>query len=413
MFRYPMSLRSALFGVGCWILPLTGGVLAGNGAPDPLRPFPQAGACHGHSLRPGGWTQQQLNDAVKDYYFYWKKTYLKPSVKVPGDWKVDFDGSGRTVSEAIGYGMLITVMMAGADADAKGCFDGLDRFRKRYPSCIDHALMCWQIPPDEKKTKDDCATDGDLDMALALLMAGEQWGDSSYLKEAKVLLDAISSSLVRPDASLRLGDWDTEDTEQKKTRPSDFMPTHFRVFRSATGNPLWERVEERCYQILDQLQCHASVKTGLVPDFAVEKEGAWVPVKGRVLEGKHDGDFSYNACRVPWRIGWAAENLGDERAIGFLDRMMDWVTTHEKEPKDFKPGYSLEGGAIGGKKYESACFISPTGVAAMTTGRQLWLDQTFSFAIKSRDGYFEDTVNLLCLLVMTGNAWLPMAKAPF
>jgi hypothetical protein len=89
------------------------------------------------------------------------------------------------------------------------------------------------------------------------------------------------------------------------------------------------------------------------------------------------------------------------------------VTTHEKEPKDFKPGYSLEGGAIGGKKYESACFISPTGVAAMTTGRQLWLDQTFSFAIKSRDGYFEDTVNLLCLLVMTGNAWLPMAKAPF
>jgi hypothetical protein len=49
----------------------------------------------------------------------------------------------------------------------------------------------------------------------------------------------------------------------------------------------------------------------------------------------------------------------------------------------------------------------------MTTGRQQWLDQTFSFAIKSRDGYFEDTVNLLCLLVMTGNAWLPMAKAPF
>ena len=143
-----------------------------------------------------------------------------------------------------------------------------------------------------------------------------------------------------------------------------------------------------------------------MPDFAVLREGRWIPPKTKVLENQHDGGYSYNSCRVPWRMGWAASVLDDARARRSLDRLMAWATNHVKQPKDFKPGYQLDGTRLAGD-YDSACFISPTGVAAMATGHQRWLDQTFAYASKRQDGYYEDSVNLLCLLAMSGNAWLP------
>ena len=172
----------------------------------------------------GNLTQDQINAGVSNYYFYWKARYLTPSKKVASDYKVDFDGTGVTVSEAMGYGMLLTAYMADADKNAKACFDGLNRFRKRYPSKINPAFMCWKIPASEKAVSGDCATDGDLDMALALLIAHQQWGEAAYLKEATDLIHQISVTLVRPDFSLRLGDWNSKPGQ---TRPSDFMPAHF------------------------------------------------------------------------------------------------------------------------------------------------------------------------------------------
>lgn len=372
-----------------------------------IRPFPQADKFASHGLRPSNLTQAQLNSAVSDYYFYWKSNYFMPSAKIASDCKVNFDGTGTTVSEAIGYGMLLTVYMAGADTNAKACFDGLNHFRKCFPSCINPVLMCWKMPPNEAAVRDDCATDGDLDMALALLLAHRQWGDAVYFQEATNLIHNIATSLVRPDFSLRLGDWDTETEDSEKTRLSDFMPTHFRVFQKATGDGLWEKVESRCYAVIDELQTNSAPATGLFPDFAILGGGHWKPVKKKILESSHDGDFSYNSCRVPWRIGWSAATLEDARARQILERLMSWVTVHTKKPEDFKPGYRLNGKRWGGDSYDSACFISPTGVAAMATGHQRWLDQTFAYAMSRRDGYFEDSVNLLCLLCMSGNAWLP------
>ena len=371
-----------------------------------LHPFPQAGSFAAFGLYPANLTPVQVNAAVSDYYFYWKIHYLAPSAKINGDYKVNFDGKGTTVSEAMGYGMLVTAYMAGADTNAKACFDGLNRFRKRYPSCINPGLMCWQSPTNEAVVRDDCATDGDLDMALALLLAHRQWGEAIYFQEATNLIQNIAVTLVRPDFSLRLGDWDTESSDSEKTRPSDFMPTHFHVFEKATGDALWQKVEDRCYAVLDELQTNSAPATGLIPDFAVLSKGHWQPVKKKFLESKHDSDFSYNSCRVPWRIGWSAATLDDARARRFLGRLMRWVTARTKQPENFKPGYRLDGTMLGGN-YDSACFISPTGVAAVGTGHQVWLDQTFAYGVNRKDGYFEDSVNLLCLLVMSGNAWLP------
>ena len=381
-----------------------------------LRPYPQATPQEGIGPRRervnGGssLSQSEMNAAVVRYYNHWKSKYLKPSVKVAGDYKVAFEPSGTTVSEAMGYGMLITVMMAGADPGAKSYFDGLNRFRKRYPSAINPEFMCWKVPASEKHVKNDSATDGDLDVALALLMAHRQWGDPGYLAEARTLISALSSSLVRPDFSLRLGDWDTGSPGAMLTRMSDFMPTHFRVFGTVSGDELWAKVENRCYEILGELQENNAPLTGLVPDFAEAKGRKWQPAGPKALEGPHDGEYSYNACRVPWRIGWSAIVLNDSRARHFLKPFMAWAATHVGKPENFKSGYHLDGRSIKGADYDSACFIMPAGVAAMSEGTQDWYDAAFAYGKVKKEGYYEDSVNLLCLLAMSGNAWLPTGR---
>jgi endo-1,4-beta-D-glucanase Y len=344
------------------------------------------------------------NAAVSNAWLAWKTNYLQPSVKVAGDYKVNFDRHGTTVSEAMGYGMVLAVYMAGADPAARQIFDGLNHFRKRFPSDINPALMCWKIPPSEKPVKDDCATDGDLDMAFALVLASQQWSDPEYLTEATNYLNAIAASLVRPDFSLRLGDW---NDAAGQTRPSDFMPVNFRAFYRATGDGLWTNVENRCYAILEQLQTNAAPHTGLVPDFAVVSGGLWKPARPRFLEGPHDGQYYYNSCRVPWRIGWAANANNDDRARKILARLMTWTTNQCAAPIQFRAGYKLDGSNIPGNNYDTDCFIAPTGVAAAAVGPQAWLDGAFSYAAQRHETYYEDSVGLLSLLVMANLAWSP------
>jgi len=389
-----------------WVVLLTGwGWLIGTTTlADVKRPFPQSERMRGCGIKPDYLTPAELNSGIANFYRYWLKKYVTSSTQVAGDYKVVFDTKGTTVSEAQGYGMLLTVYLAGADPQAKTWFDGLNRFRKRHPSNLNSALMCWKIPAKETSVSDDCATDGDLDMALALLLAHEQWGDAAYLTEATNYLGAIATALVRRDFSLRLGDW---NSAAGQTRPSDFMPGHFHAFYLATRNGLWTNVENKCYAILNQLQTNSAPSTGLAPDFAVEQGNHWIPAPARFLEGPHDGHYFYNSCRVPWRMGWAAYNYGDARARQLLSGFMNWAVSHHETPTHFKAGYGLNGSSLDGNNFDTACFISPTGVAAMATTNQAWLNRTAAYALQRREAYYEDSVSLLSLLVMSGNAWLP------
>src|SRR3982750_1463022 len=114
----PPALVPVVAALLCGLNPVLGAV---------NRPFPQATNYLAYGLRPSNLTQAQLNSAVSNYYGYWKTNYLVPSTRVAGDYKINYDGTGTTVSEAMGYGMLMEVYLAGADANARTYFDGLNR----------------------------------------------------------------------------------------------------------------------------------------------------------------------------------------------------------------------------------------------------------------------------------------------
>ena len=103
----------------------------------------------GAQIRPNNFTQAQQDQHVRDFYDDWKSNYLVSAGNNSAGQamtRVAFgQGSTVTVSEGQGYGMVVTAIMAGHDAEAQALFDGLFRFARNYPSGADSRLMSWKI----------------------------------------------------------------------------------------------------------------------------------------------------------------------------------------------------------------------------------------------------------------------------
>jgi endo-1,4-beta-D-glucanase Y len=265
----------------------------------------------------------------------------------------------------------------------------------------------------------DSASDGDLDIAFALLLADRQWGSCgtvNYLLEAqRVIADLKDGDLDATATYVLLGDWvgPSESTKYyDSTRSSDFMPGHARSFANATADTAWTALLDRTYTIVDELQAAFSPATGLLPDFVKSPLGTPAPVAGGFLEGPNDGRYSYNACRDPWRLATDFLVSGEPRAQTAVQRINAWIRAATAgDPSAIASGYKLDGSVIGGAHYLSMAFVAPLGVGAMVdAANQAWLNAIWDLVIATpaaTDGYYENTLKLLSMLVMSGNFWAP------
>ncbi|HCS39559.1 MAG TPA: beta-glucanase [Anaerolineaceae bacterium] len=385
-------------------------------------PFPNHTAYAPGSILPNHRTQTQLDDDVRAFYDYWKAAYL---IQVGTDanghpfyriaFGKDAEAQANTVSEGQGFGMLILPVMAGYDPEAQEIFDGLWLFARTHPSEVDARLMDWNIVEAEGN---DSAFDGDADIALGLLLADAQWGSQgeiNYKAEANTLIAGILESTIGPESRLpMLGDWvdaHGEEHNQYTPRSSDFMLVNFRAYGKATGDPVWDEVVTNSLKVITNLQETYSPKTGLLPDFIVMsgEEHSPAPAPAGFLEGENDGNFSYNAGRDPWRLGADALLNNDAASRAAAQKMSVWAeSTSGGEPTAFHAGYDLEGNPLEGSDYFTTFFVAPMGVAAMTSpDQQVWLNLVYDVVYQTHEDYYEDTVTLLCLITMTGNAWMP------
>jgi hypothetical protein len=73
----------------------------------------------------------------------------------------------------------------------------------------------------------------------------------------------------------------------------------------------------------------------------------------------------------------------------------------------------LNGTAIHPNWAYTSLFAAPIGVAAMTKStQQSWLNAIYDSVVASREDYYEDSVALISLLIMTGNHWDTTTTAP-
>lgn len=409
-----------IFAIVVGMLPACAKEAADPAATAPRLPYPARVHYPSDLSVPDHISPRQQDLLIIDVYERWKTNYLSIETDQETGQKNHRITAGKkkralTFSEGQGYGMMLTAYMAGHDPEAQIIFDGLYRFSRQNPSRNEQRFMAYQVPvKDSRRTS---AFDGDADIAFALLLANEQWGSGGaidYLQEARELIDTLSRRVVGRDSRLPLlGDWVTQEGKkynQHSVRSSDIMPGHFKVFKEVTGDPVWEIVTQRSQTLIDLLQINFSPESGLVPDFIVRSaEGTPEPAPPRFLESVYDGSFYYNAARVPWRLAEAALVLDDPTSYIQLQKMAKWILhVSSGDPTKIGPGFYLDGRRIGNEDYMSMAFIGPFGLAAMTLkDQQRFVNRVFDLCVRVEQDYYEDTISLFCLLLMSGNYWLP------
>lgn len=390
------------------------------------KPFPQHQAYTPGVILPDHISQNDRDAAVEDFYNRWKERYLKQGcgegryyVFANAD-STFSDSATLTVSEAHGYGMIIAALMAGYDPQAKTVFDGLYNYYKDHPSDRNPALMAWlqhedcRTPAGEEGT----ATDGDMDIAYALLLADAQWGSAGgidYFKKALQVIDAIMNVEINPENSIIMfGSWVSSDNPRYYygTRSSDFMMHHLKVYQEATGDVRWTQTIDATYTLTEDIQRKYTWGTGLLPDFIEKTDGAPKPAGSYYLEGTFDGCYYYNACRAPWRIGTDYLMSGDDRAFAAVNTITAWMRSRTREnPENIRAGYRLCGANIWGNAYTDLAFTAPLGVAAMMDEpHQSWLNDIWDSVVRtslSEGDYYGNTLKLISMLVMSGNWWSP------
>ncbi len=396
------------------IIPAQDAYAAGTG-----KPFPQQVNYPG-MIKPSHVTQSAMNQSVSSYYDYWKSTYLKNNLtSLPGGYYVKGDITGDPdgftalgSSEGQGYGMIITVLMAGHDPNAQTIFNGLFKTARAYKSSGNHNLMGWVVADNvQAQGHFGSATDGDLDIAYSLILAHQQWGSDgavNYLAEAKKMItDGIKASYVTTNYRLNLGDWDSKDA--LNTRPSDWMLSHFRAFYEVTGDPAWIQVIDNLYSVYDQFTAAYSSSTGLISDFVVDNPPKPAP-EWYLDEFKETNQYYYNAGRFPLRIVMDYAFYGDSRGKTAADKLSAWIKTKANgSPANIKNGYKMNGTAIG--DYATAVFVSPfISASAANSPNQAWVNAGWDWMKNKKEDYFSDTYNLLNMLFISGNWWVPTAE---
>ncbi len=382
-------------------------------------PFPQHTSYHTH-IKPSNYTQDQLDNHVKSLYDAWKAKYLKNGCESNHYYVFFDDGNTVTVSEAMGYGMMIVPLMAGYDPDAKMYFDGLFRYFKAHPSHIMPHLMAWkQITGCVNSDGPDSASDGDIDIAFGLLLAHAQWGSAgaiNYFQEAVLVIkDIMGETAAEGDINqdyftVKLGDWVDSGHHMEGTRTSDFIMDHFRAFACAVNDTNWNQVVNTCYTLVEEMQTNYSPETGLLPDFIVDIDETARPADPNYLEGDLDGNYSYNACRDPWRMASDYLISGDERAREAVLKIDHWLleSTGGSTNKVYA-GYYLDGTKAA--SWTDNSFTAPFMVGAMLdTANQEWLNKLYSKVLQSNTangGYYDNTLRLLSLITLSGNYWVP------
>lgn len=401
----------ALLGICCWI-----GQPAAAAAEK--RPFPM-GLAYPGCIRPGNVDQAAMNKAVLDAWTVYKGKYLKTATTIPGGYYIEMRTTNapeldKSSSEATGYGMILTALLAGPNGEpqAQTYFDGFFRLFDKNRSGTNNALMSFSVGPNENSHQNS-ATDGDMDIAYALLLADYQWGSAgslNYLTEAKKIInDGIrKSEMGQSSYRTTLGDWDKNGLN---TRSSDWMAGHMSAYQKATGDTFWGEARKTVFKLVTAMGSAHSPNTGLMPDFVVGDPAKPAPPK--FLEKDTDGDYSWNACRFPLRmaVDFAHNRSAESKAA--VDKISKWlIGVTAGNPAAIRAGYKLDGTAL--VTYNHMSFAGPLIASAIAdASNQEFLNKGWAYLASTKQNeYYGDSIALLTQLLLSGNWWAPDAILP-
>jgi endo-1,4-beta-D-glucanase Y len=297
--------------------------------------------------------------------------------------------------------MLISVYM-----DDQPTFDALWQYEQLHSGA--NGLMEWEIGPDGNVLGSGAASDGDEDMAFALIMADARWHGAgslpdSYLHYALKQIDLLWRFEVdhtRGDTFMAGDQFDGA----KVVNISYFAPAFYRVFGEVTGRQAdWNRVVDSSYAVLEATLNAANKNTdnGLVP--------AWSTPSGVPMAppgSGHPVHHQLDSCRTPFRLALDYCWFGEPRALAYLERINTFhARVGERQLVD---GYNLDGTVFPGANLHLAAFAAGAGAAAMSAETfasvrdEAYAELVSWSSLLGGSAYYNKSWSVLGVLMLTG-----------
>lgn len=334
----------------------------------------------------------KATSAVAAAYTRWQQHYVVKATDGSLFVNSSDDASQKiAISEAQGYGLYVTVLAAqqGISAATEAQFDGLYQY---YLAHRGHntQLMGWQQTYDANgavKSEDAAnATDGDLYIAYALMLASKQFPNKGtvYAKQANAILTDVLAHNYNPDKQiLTTGSWVTAGTDAYTIfRSSDVLPVIFAAAADFTGDDRWTTLNT---SMTTKLRAMAdNTPSGLVSDM-IDVSGD-VPAAAKITS-EDDKLYGYNAIRLP--ITLTHTNNADAKAV------LQHLVTFFSKQSGYKGTYRVDGSVAA--DYDSDLQARMVHVAAVAEGNSALAEKT-TLSAPTTFSYYTDTLDLVAQL---------------
>jgi len=327
---------------------------------------------------------------------------VSDACRVQRDSVTDYD----TVSEGMGYGMLLAVYFNDRDA-----FDGLYKYVclhtnsgglmhwrvnkygeniSEFGLVVPHARVWSNIITSQVVAQENqpggrglprwfwiplcnygrglgSATDADVDIAAALCFAAKVWNSSFYSNEAVKMINNImkydmhtgvsnldkgedspnfflGNGFTAKSAYTEAGTWGGDDPDDKPCWfPSYFTPAWYPIFEEVTGDHRWSKLAAKIWNRLKLIDT-VNNGTGLYPD-AVDTSHGDVRrscYADRIPYNQSSYNWYYDSFRVTWRHAVNYSWYGDMDSLKLVKNAAEFFNS-KGAIENVKDGYFFDG----------------------------------------------------------------------
>ncbi|MFM7024413.1 MAG: glycosyl hydrolase family 8 [Flavobacteriales bacterium] len=343
---------------------------------------------------PAGGTYTKSSDAATAYNS-WKSRFVV-DCSAQGSKRVLFDDNSSTVSEGIAYGLLLS-----AYAADKTTFDGLWKYYK--DNMNSHGVMNWKMSGCTGTSGANGATDAELDAAMALLIAEEQWPTSTspydYKAEATTLIGKIRVWEIHPSTYQTING-DAWGFSNNCRNPSYFAPAYYREYAKVETSQatFWNNTVTATNSYL---LTNRNSTTGLVSNWSDQNAAP------NTCNGPNE--YGWDACRNPWRMAtdvlWNGSTA--TTASDICAKIAAWSNGNAG---NLKGPLAQNAANPSAGQYKAGAFSTyAAAVMGSSSTYQSHLNSCYTavVALGNSESYFNSTLRALTLFTLTGNFWKP------
>ena len=276
------------------------------------------------------------DEVLQQSWIAYKQRFIQSDGRV-----VDWEQAGQTTSEGQAYAMLRSVFVNDPDTFAQTLQWAETNLERRQGDRRSDRLWAWHWGKTAESSQagildPNFASDADVDAITALILASRRWNRPDYLQLAQAKLQdlwTLATIEVRPDPHksaqpqtrryLLPGALNTFQPEPSVVylNPSYFAPYAYRLFAQVdpSRDRNWMGMVESGYWAINASSQVSLV--GLPSDWVALNtetgEFHTVPVTSSLRSR-----YSFDACRVWWRLALDAAWFKEPRATAFLNKRL-------------------------------------------------------------------------------------------